>query len=87
MARVSDDSIESQLLDILKHRYPITIDELTKELRVNPKIITLTIKRLAARGIIGLDILPDKTYVRLLVLDGKSYQKQDLKNNRPSGYA
>lgn len=66
---ISKDSLERRILDILKIRYPITIDELKKELRVNPRIADRSLKKLAVMGYIEFDVLPDKTYIRLLVLE------------------
>ena len=68
MARSSKDSVEARILEILRKKYPITMDEVRKELRLNPRIVARSVRKLVGMGYVELDILPDKTYIRLLVI-------------------
>jgi DNA-binding MarR family transcriptional regulator len=69
MARVARDSVERRILDFLKTRYPVTVGEVQKALRINPKILERSVRKLASMGCIELDVLPDKTYIRLLIFE------------------
>jgi predicted ArsR family transcriptional regulator len=85
MPRVSPDSVESRIIELLKKQYPITIEEVQKSLRINPKIAERAILRLAGRGYIELERLPDKTYIRLLVVDGGKSKMQGRGNTSNRG--
>ncbi len=50
-------------------KYPITVDELRRELGVSKGAIERLIKRLIARGIVKLDVLPDKKFILLVRRD------------------
>lgn len=67
MPRESPDSVESQILEFLMTKYPVTVDDIQRELNLNPSIVKLAVQRLASQGLVELDILPDTTYVRLVV--------------------
>lgn len=69
MARISRDSVESRILDVLKKQYPITVRDIKKLLGINPKIIDRAIMKLVMRRYIELEYLPDKIYVRLLIYE------------------
>jgi DNA-binding MarR family transcriptional regulator len=60
------NAIETRIMEILRQRYPITVEELREELSIRRDTLTLTLKSLASKGVIALEPLPDKTYVRLL---------------------
>jgi DNA-binding MarR family transcriptional regulator len=57
---------ETRIVQMLRQRYPITVEELREELSIRRDTLTLTLKSLASKGVIALEPLPDKTYVRLL---------------------
>ncbi|MCD6383729.1 MAG: transcriptional regulator [Thermoplasmata archaeon] len=62
-------SEEGRVLSILLKKYPITVEELRRRLRVPDKRLRKTLMGLQRRGIVSLQPLPDKTYVRLKRLD------------------
>ena len=66
---IESDSLEARLLRILLKTYPITVSDLKWELKVSSGILERTLKGLQSRGIIELEVLPDKTFVRLLRSD------------------
>ena len=66
---IESDSLEARLLRILLKTYPITVSDLKWDLKVSGGILDRTLKALQSRGIIELEVLPDKTYVRLLRTD------------------
>lgn len=69
MIEIKCDSLDELILRILLLRYPITSSELQKELGISGVILNRRIKSLQKRGILALDILPDKTFIQLLRTD------------------
>ena len=69
MIEIKCDSLDESVLRTLLLRYPITLSELQKELGISDIILNRRIKSLQKRGILALDILPDKTFIRLLRTD------------------
>jgi DNA-binding MarR family transcriptional regulator len=67
---IKKDSIEEQILRILRTRYPVTVEEIKRELKLHPERIDRALRTLIDSGYIELDILPDKTFVRLRVVFG-----------------
>ena len=78
-------SLEEQIIKVLQKTYPITTFELALRLRVSQKNVERILKKFQIKGIIKLDILPDKIYVRLLRNDflfiGSTQQKKIIKHN------
>ena len=65
--RLSKD--ELRVVSIVKDWYPITTEELRDELSMRMDTLQRILKGLVVKGIVSLEPLPDKTYVRLLVPD------------------
>ena len=65
MIEIKKGSLEERALKILFKKYPITMDELKRELGISFGAIERLIKGLMARGIIKLDVLPDKKFILL----------------------
>ena len=66
MAKVTLDPLQMRILNILKDWYPITVEELRDELALPSGVLERALKGLMVKGIIELEPLTDKTYVRLL---------------------
>ena len=62
------NALEARIVAVLTRRYPITTDELGEELSVRPDTLERTLKALAVKGVLILEPLPDKTYIRLVAL-------------------
>jgi len=60
------DSLEKRIVDLVASRYPITVREAARELKVSLPRVERALKRLASQGIVHLEVLPDRTYIRLL---------------------
>ena len=60
---------EKKVLNILVDWYPITVEELREELRMRADTLDRTLKSMVLKGVIELEPLSDKTYVRLLMSD------------------
>jgi len=66
---VQKGSLEEKIIRLLMKRYPISIKEVAKELRLPIDKAERIIKGFASRGIVSLDVLPDTNYVRLVRRD------------------
>lgn len=58
--------LEARIVGILKDWYPITVEELRDELSLRRDVLDRALKSLVVKGIIILEPLSDKTYIRLL---------------------
>ncbi|HEC89368.1 MAG TPA: HTH domain-containing protein [Thermoplasmatales archaeon] len=76
MIEITVGTYEEQIIRILQEKYPITIEDLEKSLHLSRKTIDKTLYKLQIMGVIQLDPLPDKTYIRLLRNDFKFVQKK-----------
>ena len=65
MIEIKKGSMEERILRMLMKKYPITISDLQKRLKVKREIIERVIKAFEKRGIVSLDVLPDTVYIRL----------------------
>ncbi len=61
---IKQGSIEEKILKAIKDRYPITVKEVQKELGLQEKKVEMGLRSLQKKGIIQLEPLPDKTYIR-----------------------
>ena len=66
---ISQGSLDEKVIRVLQKIYPITLKELYKEITGRNDKIKLAIQRLESAGIIQLEPLEDKTYVRLIRTD------------------
>jgi predicted transcriptional regulator len=64
---VQVSALEARIIGILKDWYPITVEELRDELSLRKDVLERTLKSLVLKGVIVLEPLSDKTYIRLLV--------------------
>jgi DNA-binding Lrp family transcriptional regulator len=86
--QVESDSLEARIIKLLQDQDDaITLKEAAKKLNVSEKKLEKTVKSLASRGIVNIDVLPDKKYLRLgrsdIQLQGtKSSQKKAVKRKR-----
>ncbi len=60
------EPLEIRILGILKDWYPITVEELRDELSLPSGVLERALKSLMVKGIVQLEPLSDKTYIRLL---------------------
>jgi predicted ArsR family transcriptional regulator len=64
------DSLERRILDYIQLHYPITVRELAKELHIQETKALHALKKMELHGIVELDVLPDRTFIRPMVLKG-----------------
>ncbi len=67
--QVIEGSVESRILRLLLEMYPVTVRDLERELRLHDDVLQRSLKGLISRGIVEVEPLPDRTYVRLLRRD------------------
>ena len=65
--RISASSKVGRILKAIQDNYPISVSELSKLLGMGERELKSILNELEKRGIIGLDVLPDKAYPRSLV--------------------
>ncbi len=75
------NKLQEQIIKILMNKYPITTDELVKELGTRKYVVQTEIKRLEIEGIIALEVLPDKIFVRLLRRDFMFFNEKKIDRN------
>jgi predicted ArsR family transcriptional regulator len=84
MIEITTGTLEEGIIKLLKKTYPISIEDISSELNVSKDKILRTLKKFQMKGIVSLEPLPDKTYVRLLRHDfsfiGKRHQKKFIKH-------
>ena len=84
MIEIIKGTLEEQIIRFLQKTYPITISDLQKNLQVPQKTIERVLQKFQVKGIIQLDILPGKIYIRLLRNDfsfiGTKRQKKFIKH-------
>ena len=86
MIEIVKGTLEERIIRILQKTYPITVKEIQEELHLSNKIVMRTLNKFQIKGIVKLDVLPDKTYVRLLRNDfsflGKKRQRKFIKHHK-----
>lgn len=85
MIEITTGTLEERIIKLLKKTYPITINEIKNELNISREIVLRALKKFQIKGIVRLEPLPDKTYVRLLRHDfsfiGKKRQRKFIKHH------
>ena len=79
--KVTVDALQARIIAILKDWYPITVEELRDELSLPSGVLERSLKALMVKGVIALEPLSDKTFIRLLTpelvleKEGKGHKK------------
>jgi len=63
--QVDSDTLEAKVIKLLMEGKPITLKEVARELHISERKIERVVKGLASRGIVEIEELPDKKYLRL----------------------
>ncbi len=84
MIEITSGTLEERIIKLLQKTYPITVEDIKKELHISKDIALRTLKKFQMKGIVKLEPLPDKTYVRLMRHDfsfiGKKRQRKFIKH-------
>lgn len=83
MIEIAAETLEEKIIKLLQNTYPITIADIERRLHVSRKQIEWILQKFQVKGIVKLEPLPDKTYVRLLRNDflfiGQKHQRKIMK--------
>ena len=86
MIEIDNGSIDAQIIKILQKKYPVTLEDIEHQLSLSRGRILRVLNQLHVKGIVRLEPLPDKIYVRLLRHDfkfvGKKRQRKFIKHHR-----
>ena len=79
MIEITTGTLEERIIKLLQRTYPITVADIEKQLHVSKQTIVRTLQKLQVKGILQLEPLPDRTYIRLLRNDFKFLEKKRQK--------
>jgi len=82
MKKIRVEPLEARILEILKDWYPITVEELRDELGVSRVALERALKALMVKGVVQLEPLSDKTYIRLLAPEIE-FERQGKRKKKP----
>ncbi|MCD6512425.1 MAG: transcriptional regulator [Thermoplasmata archaeon] len=69
MIEIEKGSMAERIVKTVQKDYPVTIKEIASKLGVSVNKVTMEIIKLQKRGIVDIDILPDKKFVRMIRFD------------------
>ena len=88
MIEITTGTIEERIIKQLQKEYPITVSDLEKKIHLSRNNILRVLNQLQVKGIVQLEPLPNKIFIRLLRQDfrftGKKHQKK-FKKHHSSG--
>ncbi|MBN2603077.1 MAG: winged helix-turn-helix domain-containing protein [Candidatus Thermoplasmatota archaeon] len=84
MIEITTGTIGEKIIKILQKTYPVTVNDLANMLNISQTAVMREIQKFQTKGIVQLDFLPNKTYIRLLRNDfsfvGKKRQRKFIKH-------
>jgi len=85
MIEITTGTLEERIIKLLQKIYPITISDIEKKLYTSRNTIVRVLQKFQTKGIVQLEPLLDKTYIRLLRHDfsfiGKKRQRKFIKHH------
>ena len=85
MIEITTGTLEDQIIKLLQKTYPITVSDIENEIHVSRDVIMRVLQKFQTKGILQLEALPYKTYIRLLRSDfsfiGKKRQRKFIKHH------
>lgn len=87
MIEITKGTIEARIIKVLQDTYPVTISEVSEQLGLLYGKVRRCLLKLRTKGIVRLEPLPDKTFIRLLRNDfrfigRKAEQRKFIKRSR-----
>ena len=79
MIEITTGTLQERMIKLLQKTYPITVNDIKNKLNISRIVIERLLQQLQVKGIVKLDALPDKTYVRLLRNDFSFVGKKTAK--------
>jgi len=85
MIEINSGTLEERIIKLLQKIYPITLEDIQNKLKLSELMVLRVLKKLQIKGIVRLEPLSDKTYVRLLRHDfsfvGRKKQRKFSKHH------
>lgn len=85
MIEITTGTLEERIIKLLQKNYPITVSDIEKKLHLSRNVVIRVLQKFQVKGIVQLEPLPDKTYIRLLRNDfsfiGKKRQRKFIKHH------
>ncbi len=69
MIEILAGTLEEHIISLLQTTYPITVSDVVRRLHVPRERVEWVLRKFQVKGIVKLEPLPDKTYIRLLRAD------------------
>jgi len=66
MIEIIAGTLEEHIITLLQKIYPVTVADLVRRLHVPRERVEWVLHKFQVKGIVKLEPLPDKTYIRLL---------------------
>lgn len=66
---IIEATLEARVIHLLLEMYPATVEDIRRELKARQDLLDRTLAGMVANGIVELEPLPDRTYVRLIRFD------------------
>jgi predicted ArsR family transcriptional regulator len=86
MIDITTGTLEEKIIKVIQEEYPLTIADLSDRIHVSRRKLRFELLKLHSKGIIELEPLPDKTYIRLLRSDirfvGRQHQETFIKRRQ-----
>lgn len=86
MIDITTGTIEEKIIKTVQERYPLTMEELCRELHLSKEKMRFELHKLQSKGIVSLEPLPDATFVRLERHDirfvGRRHQETFIKRKK-----
>ena len=86
MIEIVRGTLEERIIKLLQKTYPITVDNITEEMHISKTVAIRELKKLQIKGVLELEPLPNKTFIRLLRNDfsfiGKKRQRKFIKHTK-----
>ncbi len=79
---LEEGTIDARIVRLLMEMYPCTVRDLERELRARADVLDRALKGLATRGVVELDPIPGRTYVRLLRSDFSFVGRKESQRKR-----
>jgi hypothetical protein len=85
MIEINRGTLEERVITLLQKKYPITVYEVSNELNLSDDVTIRVLKKFQVKGIVELEPLSDRTYIRLKRTDfsfiAKKRQKKFIKHS------
>ena len=79
---ILDGTLEARIVHVLLEMYPVTVEDLRRELSARKDVLERTLAVMARRGLVELERLPDRTYIRLARMDFTFVGRKETQRKR-----